>query len=88
MRHIKDQPPLEQGDGPIGLLMAPTRELVQQISKVDLTIYPFIFCHQKISLVSCFLTIQTLFAGDQEVCTSPGSDLCSCVWRIWGSESN
>ena len=34
MRHIKDQPPLQQGDGPIGLLMAPTRELVQQISKV------------------------------------------------------
>lgn len=33
MRHVKDQPPLEQGDGPIGLLMAPTRELIQQISK-------------------------------------------------------
>ena len=34
MRHIKDQPPVGPGDGPIGLLMAPTRELVQQISKV------------------------------------------------------
>jgi len=34
LRHIKDQPPLMQGDGPIGLVMAPTRELVQQISKV------------------------------------------------------
>mmetsp|Transcript_2454 Transcript_2454/g.5611 ORF Transcript_2454/g.5611 Transcript_2454/m.5611 type:complete len:1394 (-) Transcript_2454:333-4514(-) len=33
LRHIKDQPPLMQGDGPIGLIMAPTRELVQQISK-------------------------------------------------------
>eukprot|EP00897_Mesotaenium_endlicherianum_P008045 jgi/Mesen1/7269/ME000373S06328 len=31
LRHIMDQPPLEQGDGPIGLIMAPTRELVQQI---------------------------------------------------------
>eukprot|EP00252_Welwitschia_mirabilis_P027765 TRINITY_DN9626_c0_g1_i4.p1 TRINITY_DN9626_c0_g1~~TRINITY_DN9626_c0_g1_i4.p1 ORF type:complete len:900 (-),score=235.06 TRINITY_DN9626_c0_g1_i4:309-3008(-) len=31
LRHIKDQPKLEQGDGPIGLIMAPTRELVQQI---------------------------------------------------------
>lgn len=34
MRHIRDQPPIAQGDGPIGLLMAPTRELVQQIAKV------------------------------------------------------
>ncbi|CAM6083109.1 unnamed protein product [Calypogeia fissa] len=31
LRHIMDQPPLAQGDGPIGLIMAPTRELVQQI---------------------------------------------------------
>ncbi|CAL9220175.1 unnamed protein product [Arabidopsis halleri] len=31
LRHIKDQPPIEAGDGPIGLVMAPTRELVQQI---------------------------------------------------------
>nr|GMD46778.1 DEAD-box ATP-dependent RNA helicase 42 [Ipomoea batatas] len=31
LRHIKDQPPLVPGDGPIGLVMAPTRELVQQI---------------------------------------------------------
>ncbi|KAM7262904.1 hypothetical protein ACFE04_000587 [Oxalis oulophora] len=31
LRHIKDQGPLVAGDGPIGLIMAPTRELVQQI---------------------------------------------------------
>eukprot|EP00898_Chlorokybus_atmophyticus_P003656 jgi/Chlat1/4291/Chrsp29S04385 len=31
LRHIMDQPPLMQGDGPIGFIMAPTRELVQQI---------------------------------------------------------
>ncbi|XP_052184838.1 DEAD-box ATP-dependent RNA helicase 42 [Diospyros lotus] len=31
LRHIKDQPPLVSGDGPIGVIMAPTRELVQQI---------------------------------------------------------
>ncbi|GJY93073.1 DEAD-box ATP-dependent RNA helicase 42 [Tanacetum coccineum] len=31
LRHIMDQSPLESGDGPIGLIMAPTRELVQQI---------------------------------------------------------
>ncbi|XP_014678742.1 PREDICTED: ATP-dependent RNA helicase DDX42-like, partial [Priapulus caudatus] len=29
--HIMDQPELEPGDGPIGLIMAPTRELSQQI---------------------------------------------------------
>lgn len=33
LRHIKDQPPVQQGDGPIALVVAPTRELVQQISK-------------------------------------------------------
>jgi superfamily II DNA/RNA helicase len=33
-RHIKDQPPLANGYGPIALIMAPTRELVAQISKV------------------------------------------------------
>nr|XP_029121270.1 DEAD-box ATP-dependent RNA helicase 42 [Elaeis guineensis] len=31
LRHIKDQPPVVPGDGPVGLIMAPTRELVQQI---------------------------------------------------------
>ncbi|KAL4430956.1 hypothetical protein ABPG75_006212 [Micractinium tetrahymenae] len=33
LRHVKDQPPLVQGDGPVALSMAPTRELVTQISK-------------------------------------------------------
>jgi ATP-dependent RNA helicase DDX46/PRP5 len=30
-RHILDQPPLQHGDGPIGIVMAPTRELATQI---------------------------------------------------------
>lgn len=33
IRHVKDQPALRPGDGPIGLIMAPTRELVTQIGK-------------------------------------------------------
>jgi len=33
LRHIKAQPPLEEGDGPIGIIMAPTRELAVQIFK-------------------------------------------------------
>lgn len=29
LRHIRDQPPIKEGvDGPIGLIIAPTRELV------------------------------------------------------------
>jgi ATP-dependent RNA helicase DDX46/PRP5 len=31
LRHVKDQPPLAMGDGPVALAMAPTRELVTQV---------------------------------------------------------
>jgi len=33
IRHIRDQRELEEGDGMVGLVMAPTRELAQQIHK-------------------------------------------------------
>lgn len=32
-RHIKDQPPLKDNDGPVGLIMTPTRELAVQIHR-------------------------------------------------------
>jgi len=32
-RHVLDQPPLEEGDGPIAIIMTPTRELALQIHK-------------------------------------------------------
>lgn len=32
-RHVLDQPPLEDGDGPISIIMTPTRELCMQIGK-------------------------------------------------------
>ncbi|ROT37345.1 P-loop containing nucleoside triphosphate hydrolase protein [Sodiomyces alkalinus F11] len=32
-RHIKDQPPLKDMDGPVGLIMTPTRELAVQIHR-------------------------------------------------------
>ncbi len=31
--HIMDQPDLEKGEGPIGIIVAPTRELSEQIHK-------------------------------------------------------
>lgn len=31
LRHIADQPPLGEGEGPIGLILAPARELAMQI---------------------------------------------------------
>lgn len=33
IRHILDQPPVKSGEGPIAMIMAPTRELVMQIHK-------------------------------------------------------
>lgn len=32
LRHIQDQPPLSDNEGPIGLILAPARELALQIS--------------------------------------------------------
>ena len=34
MVHISHQPPLQRGDGPIVLILTPTRELAQQIQEV------------------------------------------------------
>lgn len=50
-RHILDQPRLQEGEGPIALLMAPTRELAMQIynecrrfaKSVDLRVRCFLF---------------------------------------------
>lgn len=33
LKHVQDQPPLEKGDGPIAILLTPTRELALQIYK-------------------------------------------------------
>lgn len=33
IRHVSDQPPISTGDGPIGLILTPTRELAIQIHK-------------------------------------------------------
>ena len=36
-RHAMDQRPLESGEGPIGVIMTPTRELAIQITKFELS---------------------------------------------------
>ena len=70
-RHIKDQRPLEQMEGPIAVIMTPTRELAVQIHK---ECKPFLrvlnlrvssFCSNLRSILSWMF-----FAG------------CLCVWRF------
>lgn len=34
LRHVVDQPPLEADEGPIAIIMTPTRELCMQIGNV------------------------------------------------------
>ncbi len=36
LRHVLDQPELQNNEGPIGLVMVPTRELAMQASRRDL----------------------------------------------------
>jgi superfamily II DNA/RNA helicase len=38
-RHVLDQPPLEPGEGPIAVIMAPTRELTVQIYNVCIALH-------------------------------------------------
>lgn len=44
--HIQLQPPMRRGDGPIVLVLSPTRELAQQTSEVAQIFLPSIRCHQ------------------------------------------
>ncbi|RXG53327.1 putative ATP-dependent RNA helicase DDX5 [Armadillidium vulgare] len=37
--HIRNQPPVEENEGPVGLVLAPTRELAQQIHQVTDNIF-------------------------------------------------
>ena len=37
-RHVVDQSPLEDTDGPIAVIMTPTRELCMQIGKLKLAV--------------------------------------------------
>lgn len=42
LQHCLAQPPVRRGDGPLALVLAPTRELAQQIEK-EVTSPPFFF---------------------------------------------
>lgn len=41
--HIMDQKELKEGDGPIGLILAPTRELAQQVKIYLYRVYKFTY---------------------------------------------
>ena len=82
-RHIKDQRPLEQMEGPVAIVMTPTRELAVQIHR---ECKPFLrvlnlrvsgltlsnFEHILISFVGCmcvwWFTYQRPNCGDEEGC--------------------
>lgn len=74
LRHVQDQPPLQEGDGPIAVLMSPTRELAQQIFK-QLTTFT-----KKLGLSACCCyggssiepQIAELKRGAQIVVCTPG----------------
>ena len=46
MLHITRQEPMRRGDGPIVLVLSPTRELAQQTSEVAQIFAPAVRCHQ------------------------------------------
>ena len=69
--HIMDQPELEKGEGPIGLICAPTRELGEQIHKV---------LHD----VSTWQHSDTCNSGPVAVCVAGGaaSAACGTGWEL------
>lgn len=74
LRHVQDQPPLAKGDGPIGILLTPTRELALQIFKV-LSVFAK---KLSISITCCYggssiePQIAELKKGSQIVVATPG----------------
>ncbi|KAL6857186.1 hypothetical protein ACP4OV_018568 [Aristida adscensionis] len=87
LRHVKDQPPVVPGDGPIGLIVAPTRELVVQIHS-DIKKF------SKVLGISCVAVyggsgvaqqISELKRGAEIVVCTPGrmiDILCTSNWKI------
>ena len=51
LRHVLDQPPLEEGDGPIAVIMTPTRELAMQVP----TCMSFIYITDFLTILSQYL---------------------------------
>ena len=72
LRHIRDQRPLEDGDGPIGLIIAPTRELVLQIWK-----------ETKAFAKACGLQVVAVYGGvniqDQLPMLKRGTEIVVCT---------
>lgn len=74
LRHVQDQPPLAKGEGPIGILLTPTRELALQIFKI-LSLFAK---KLSISIACCYggssiePQIAELKKGSQIVVATPG----------------
>ncbi|SGZ53119.1 CIC11C00000000994 [Sungouiella intermedia] len=74
LKHVQDQPPLEKGDGPIAILLTPTRELALQIYK-QLTYFT-----KKLGISACCCyggssiepQIAELKKGSQVLVSTPG----------------
>ena len=65
LRHIIDQPPIEAGDGPIGLIMAPTRELVQQ-ARSSMAVYFSRYIGQVTRMITYFC-YQEVYLQDESI---------------------
>ena len=80
-RHIRDQPPLKSLDGPIALIITPTRELASQITKAG---RPFFRAQSMTAVTAVGGTpikddIAALQRGCQVLCGTPGRliELCT-----------
>ncbi|PSC72915.1 DEAD-box ATP-dependent RNA helicase 24 [Micractinium conductrix] len=51
--HIMDQPELQKGEGPIGLIVAPTRELAEQIHRDGIATAPAHIYSRFIAFIAC-----------------------------------
>lgn len=55
-RHVVDQPPLEDTEGPIALIMTPTRELCMQIGMLEICLVLLLYSCQEYNCIYLLFT--------------------------------